>query len=208
MKASLFRSQRAQSQGVPPGQHVNVVLFDWPEVFLSNLKQTVPEFFQDMLNKFREGICLTTDYSGVGTPEACLQFLYQALQKQCADSESFQVCCLCVCDADAECRRVLLRHVGPAAPNCVLGDILDRCPRHLLMHCQAKLEAYRRRAEEAFSLGAPKKDVIQTLGREFILETSEEIFRESVAQNAWCYKHFSSQCEGLRAGPEGAGAWR
>ena len=173
-------------------------LFNWPDVFLAKLEDKCSGAYQELLRKLRQGVAVVTDYSGVGSPEIALEFIVQALQKRCGqsdDSAGLQLRCLYAADADAQCRRVLLSHsTGVAAPCCVLGNMLERCPQSLLLECEQMLDDYREQADNAITQGQVRRTVMENFGQEFVREACKLMFKSGQEQRTWCFRHQTSQC--------------
>ena len=179
-------------------------LFDWPALFLDKLSD---DQMAELVRKARNRICLVTDYSGLGSPETALHFLFRALGTRLGDPDMPQKLRLMrASDCDVFCRRILLGQpagVGEPGVCCVLGDMLDRCPSELLAECEALLQDCRRQAKEATKTdGLRPEEACRLWGREFVNGALQIMSKNSHAKNPWCYRHLQSQCARNSAVPE------
>lgn len=80
-----------------------------------------------------KGLLLTTDSSGVGCPEEAFDKVLLAAKIVAEEKgeegpvPNAQFRCLRAGDKEGHCRDILLNHGGCFQPECVHGDILDRC---------------------------------------------------------------------------------
>lgn len=125
------------------------------------------DFAASTARAFEMGLNLNTDYSGLGGPEVALQQVLLAVQEE---RPSIQDCVVVSKAGDllAHCRSVLLQHSGPSKPKCVFGDSLDRCPPQLLKRVQNMQKAIWKRANTALAKGRAKREVIESLGNQFM----------------------------------------
>ena len=179
-------------------------LFDWPALFLDKLSD---DQIAELVRKARNGICLVTDYSGLGSPETALHFLFQALGTRLGDPDMPQKLRLMrASDCDVHCRRILLGQpagVGEPGACCVLGDMLDRCPSELVTECEALLQDCRGQAKEAIETdGLRPEEACRSWGRKFVDQAIQIMSKNSQTKNPWCYRHLQSQCACNSAVPE------
>ena len=99
-------------------------MWRWPTFALDRLRQA--GLMQNVVDKFKEnGVILTTDYSGVGTPETALSFILVALKRMGFDlartnTGERAVRFASAGDLSAHCRKILLNHEGDLKPECHL----------------------------------------------------------------------------------------
>ena len=84
-----------------------------------------------MLGKFHQQIDLSTAYSGLGSPEAVIQWLKEALDRRGLMTGHDAILCTRASDSDEACREVLLSLDGHG-PTCVFNNLVDRCPSTFL----------------------------------------------------------------------------
>ena len=77
-----------------------------------------------MLGKFHQQIDLSTAYSGLGSPEAVIQWLKEALDRRGLMTGHDAILCTWASDSDEAC----LGH----GPTCVFNHLVDRCPSTFL----------------------------------------------------------------------------
>ena len=153
--------------------------------------------------RLRCGICLRTDYSGLGSPEEALSKILVAVQShsfaefQC-DPKKF--CCQRAGDIESCCRQVLLSHEGVFKPSCVHGDILERCPPEVLKLWNTMQHAAKERANAKVDSGDDINSSFLDEGRAFVrqalatltLRMSTKGARQKFL-NAPCHAH-QSKC--------------
>ena len=95
-------------------------LFAWPGRCLGSLRvsMTGVDFLICFLVALQGGLAITTDYSGVGTPEVCLAMLQQAVQLMACDI-GVGMLVRRASDVNPCCRKVLMSHAGASQPQCV-----------------------------------------------------------------------------------------
>ena len=118
---------------------------DWHALCQQGLCFFGTDFTKLALTNLRGGLQLTTDYSGIGSPEEALtQMLGVASHMAASVNEDFpephHFCSVRVGDIARHCRQILEAHVGFLKPRCVFGDILDRCPQEAQQQMSAVLE--------------------------------------------------------------------
>lgn len=146
--------------------------FDWPARFLQRLREKPFGIDSEdaLVQSFRRGQQILTDYSGLGTPEFALSEICNELQRNC-----WQLGHGCNCarasDIAQHCRAMLRFHTGSVAPSCILGNQLDRMSKAAhdqVLQLQAKIY---RQFKEAVNRGiAPKQKLQESYGRRFIHE--------------------------------------
>ena len=97
-------------------------LWHWPTWAVQRVQQA--GMLSNLVNKFRSGVELTTDYSGVGTGEVALQFIQEAvcrlgIRARETPSGWPSVACVRAGDLTEHCRKLLMCHRdGPTKPAC------------------------------------------------------------------------------------------
>ena len=123
--------KRLKNDDLPDGPKTAAAALDWVQPCLQSLKRRGLELFNvDYLSKLREtlqnGLCLRTDYSGVGGPEEALDLIFAGLELP-----GQLLKCQRAGDLDKRCQHVLLHRgalPGSSGPRCVRGNMLDRAP--------------------------------------------------------------------------------
>ena len=154
--------------------------------------------------KMIQGVCLTTDYSGIGSPEEALQQLLEACIHRSEEAEESPDNIRCwfvnlrAGDVASHCRGILKQHKGAFHPRCVHGNILDRCPKALM----ARVERVRTRAlsvlEQSAQRGKPKDAASMIeLGRSAMREVAKFMLQPCQADadglTAFCEVH-NTEC--------------
>ena len=144
-------------------------LFEWPAVYPKRIQDVCPDAVANFATKLEQGIQMVTDYSGVGPPEVCMQFVVDALPK-IAGGVAPEGCFQCerASDIDTCCRQILLCHEGPGAPACVFGQFSERCPAYLVKQSEELLQLHRQAWEDDQKQGRADKATKLRHGREFI----------------------------------------
>ena len=173
-------------------------LFRWPEIFAQRLQAAAPRALRKVLEKYRQGLFLSSNYSGVGTAEIVCEFIQTAVkdQVQCSQSSSGSdvgLVCISATDSLADCRRVLLSYVS-SPPNCVFGSLEERAPAELVNNLRSMQDSCLSEAHNAHAEGV--RDAYTSWGR-FFMEEACQVIRESadkagVAPLVWCYRHQSN----------------
>ena len=170
-------------EGRPPGPGCQSESLRWPHALFESLEKQGRSFFghsETARSCISQGLLLTTDYSGIGCPEESLKQLVEVSktvawnERQGRETGEIWGCQQRAGDLLPYCRRVLLDHTRMFQPQCVRGNMLDRCPRRLL----ERLERLRVRA--AMSLHTRKEmglrvDASYTLrlGRETVRKAAD-----------------------------------
>ena len=205
-------------EGRLPGPGCQSESLRWPHALFESLEKQGRSFFgHDFSETARscisQGLLLTTDYSGIGCPEESLKQLVEVSKtvawNERQEQETGEIWgCQRAGDLLPYCRRVLLDHTHMFQPQCVHGNMLDRCPRRLL----ERLERLRVRA--AMSLHTRKEmglrvDASYTLrlGRETVRKAADFMFqglsaRQGLTLVAHCFRHGQS-CRVIPPAPEG-----
>ena len=126
----------------------------------------------------KNGVVLTTHYSGVGTAEDAAHFAIREVILQSGDclgqqarscmDNSFE--CYASSDRDELCRKVLL---GAGMGKHVFGDILDRVPEQVLLKLRTRLQGFVRRlqskvaADTSANRGEIKAALVKSLGSQW-----------------------------------------
>ena len=155
----------------------------WPEECLQALERA--GLIGQFLEALEKGLVISTDYSGLGSAEACLEKLCKAA----AHIHGFEIdktCCYTQRGGDKEldCRRVLSRHDGVFAPRCIHGDILERCNREVWDQLETARQRLTKKCEKA-SAGDTAADAQRFLGASMDAMMDQDLREVS----AWCYKH-------------------
>ena len=173
-------------------------IFNWPQAAVLVLQAngkllTQMDLQKELIDKCSEGLCLITEYSGLGGPEESLSQLMECVSSL-AGKTFDNVSCLKAGDIQEHCRKVLCSHSGPLAPKCVFGDLLDRCPAAKRRKLSAMSAAAQNRVSGAVARGQPKNKVIETIGRKLFSRAARFMLGDTSdpdVQNAraWCDQH-------------------
>ena len=122
---------------VLPGPTDVAETFMWPREYWRSLKvvgeqQLGIDLAWTLRVALEEGLSLSTEYSGMGCPEASLEMIIRAGNAIFQKDMFVRVASGRAGDVLARCRAVLMRQEGPLTPSCVFGNILDRCNKHEL----------------------------------------------------------------------------
>ena len=172
-------------------------LFMWPAFFLEDLKRKDPVFLDLLAEKFAKGLCMVTDYSGVGSAEIACHFIHAAAERRSIPGVIKKPVFLRASDSNPDCRSVLMNHRGSIKPTCVMGNLLDRVPRTLQDTWQASLSKYQEDMKQLIRqdnsmTAADRKVVAKNLGREFLKEGYVAMTQEGndvIPEVGWCYLH-------------------
>ena len=105
----------------------------WQSLEVQGLKFSETDFGVKARQSLFKGLVLTTDYSGIGCPEEAFDKVLLAAKIVAEEKgeegpvSNSQFRCLRAGDKEGHCRDILLNHGGCFQPECVHGDILDRC---------------------------------------------------------------------------------
>ena len=169
-------------------------LFRWPDIFLEQIGSACLEALEHLRAMFlQRGLAVVTDYSGMGTPEVCLGFIHDALQRRFLPGQQ-DLILQRASDKDVYCRLILQAHAGSLAPNCVFGDLQERCPEELFRQCQQMLLERRKACDEAVAQGASERDARRRIGRQFILDALNIMTSATRTVRAWCHRHGRACC--------------
>ena len=153
--------------------------------------------------RLRCGICLRTDYSGLGSPGEALSKILVAVQSHSfaeLQSDPKKFCCQRAGGIESCCRQVLLSHEGVFKPSCAHGDILERCPPEVLKLWNTMQDAAKERANAKVDSGDDINSSFLDEGRAFVrqalatltLRMSTKGARQKFL-NAPCHAH-QSKC--------------
>ena len=142
---------------------------DWIDVQRWRVATARP-LSDQLANKVRVGLDLTSHYSGTGAAESALAAI--AGDKFVAYS---------ACDIDLVCQDVLVHHQEVSAPQHVFADLCDRPPVEIMQELRQRLKQAQikagvaqgrasKPAEQATGGGASTPETIQRVGREFVRE--------------------------------------
>ena len=90
------------------------------------LQLDVRGWLQNVIDKFKFGVRLFTDWTGAGTVEQACNMIVHGLGRMGHVVEDKHASCGRACDNDSVCQQVLLHHTGPFRPEHVQCDIMDR----------------------------------------------------------------------------------
>lgn len=169
----------------------------WAPDFLRALAAVIPKSIQRATATCARGVVMSTDYSGIGTPEMSMSMILHAMVSKGhlppGSVESlFKV--WRAGDIESSCRKVLATY-GRHQPEHITGDILRRLREDDLNKLRDLLDQFKRRFDVA--LGAqstsatPKKrfSLLLDIGREYMDKACELMDTMDVATTAWCFKH-------------------
>ena len=170
---------------LPPGPCCVEDLHDWCAYGMRTLGQMDATATDLLRSAVQNGIWMTTHYSGVGTAEAAMSQVVDAVQ--CSSGEGGLVA-FSAADVDVGCRSILLAHVPPHAPRHVFGDIMGRVPKPVRDSLARLLQDHKAKAINA----GGGLDAIQRFGAKFVREASGLLRRRvkfTRQSRDWCYKH-------------------
>ena len=199
----LFESKLLESRPLGPRTHADAD--GWVHDSFRMLKECGQRFFGvdfsvQLLQRLEpsRGVCMRTDYSGLGGPEEALEQIIRALQ---LDDSSVR--CQRAGDKEQHIKALLLARRGPSRPECVHGDIVERFPAHALAAISTMREEYVEKAEAAENKG----QAYESLGKEFVQLAFQHLMQQlqtvrMSAHTAPCARH-GRACEVLPAPPAG-----
>lgn len=190
-----------------PGPCTAVECVQWPPFALNSLSEQGKKFFGEDFTKVArdrlyQGLSLTTDYSGIGCPEEALDHLLTAFYAKDAmhgepvpQMPHFKN--LRAGDLDQHCQEVLRMRSGPFSPECVFGDLMDRCPTPCRVRLEQALESACRNRDRKVSNGLTKTEAFHLVGKRFIMQawqvTQAYGAKEAAALKSYCHVH-GGQC--------------
>ena len=185
--------RRKNDKAWPLGPASSAEAFAWAPRSLQMLRDRglahLGENYAARLHRaLQQGICLRTDYSGLGGAEEALHQLVAAL--------NLPETCQQACDLSEACRDLLCSRYGPSMPRCVHVDILARAPGNLEKELETMRLSYLAVAEQRCKSEA-KAEVFQELGVEFVNRAIKKFSAPQPAMHkrkAFCVKHASECC--------------
>ena len=169
---------------------------------IQGLKWFQCDFGRAARRRINQGIALTTDYSGIGCPEEALrqffsssEFLALRLGEDWDPAGEAKCYCLRAGDMSKHCRTILANPYSRFSPQCLHGDIMERCPKKL----KERMEKMRQRAldlvQKAQERGKPKEsEALLEVGRNLVRKIAKFMLQGTAAShetallNAHCYK--------------------
>ncbi len=116
--------------------------------------------------KKTSGVVLTTDYSGIGSPEIACAFIVEALRHHghlsTTQAASF-VLCWRACELVGSCRSVLADHHDAFAPKHIMGDLLERLPACVKTSLSSLYKKHLNAFTKAWAHGAGAKQCNKSL---------------------------------------------
>jgi len=173
-------------------------LLQWPDKLISAISGKLPaETLQSLQEAFRVGICVSTDFSGMGCPEYAIGLLQRTLLSKCPTGQvgtvgiRFTRCT----DKQPHCRRVLMNHPG-ADQRCCFGDMLGRMPTGVATMLTSMLTEAKQELKEAKAEKCTRQEQLE-IGSEFMkraLHLVTRISPEDLAQwrqdtHSHCFQH-------------------
>ena len=158
--------------------------FEWPRSMVELLsKQGLEHFQQDFGLRLREamcrdGLCMRSDYSGMGAPEEALHILCAFFEREMGESVvKLPVVCQRACELLPYARRLLAARSGCCKDACINKDLMERCPEPLRSRLRKLRVQYHLVAKRDIEEGCKAADVYDKLGVQFILEAMDRIFQ-------------------------------
>ncbi|OLP89574.1 hypothetical protein AK812_SmicGene28969 [Symbiodinium microadriaticum] len=153
---------------LPDGPKTASEAHDWVSTCLTKLADRGRMLFnvnfcERLQKSLQVGLCLRTDYSGLGGPEEALCQLARGLRL-----DESVLMCQRACDKEQHCRRVLMHRASASRPSCVQTDILERIPKHMLEKIQSMHAEHSAVADDKSKNGMKKEDAIDEQGGMFI----------------------------------------
>ena len=150
------------------------------------------------------GIVMTTDYSGIGTPELCASMICSAAKakyKLAGGSTSLIV--WRAGDVDASCRKVLLSHSGDSRAEHISGCILQRAQRATIVTLEGLLTEHQKHFHDALAVATSetwsphirpptRSELLMEHGHAFMEAAIQVMEMDELRSKVWCFKH---QCK-------------
>ena len=202
-KARSAATLHTADEGSPAGPDDVVGLFAWASQFWPALRERGEVLFgvdlaAKLLENLLSGVCFATEYSGIGCPEHALAQILEAaceLYPEHADALREAIKAIRAGDMNKHCRSVLLGVEGDCRPECVYGDLTERCPPELYARGVALAEKFRKQARAACGVNTTRnkrKTVMREFGEQF-LQDGARLFlgdqQEAGLRDAHCYRH-------------------
>ncbi|CAE7551971.1 unnamed protein product [Symbiodinium natans] len=183
-------------------------LFLWPREFVQKMATYSAQCLGVLVDKYRDGLSIVTDFSGVGSVEIACSFIEHGLRDSGQCQETFSssqftgLHCQRASDSNPACRKILMldacSHEGEGAsghaPGCVFGSLEERIAPEILqkLHslqatCVAGAESDLDGVEDA----TLQKNLHHRWGRQF-LKLAVEALQDSGAElpaTVWCHRH-------------------
>ena len=155
--------KKRKEPNLAPGPDTHADADRWAFKSLEALRDTgLQQFGVDFAARLRStlaaGLCMRTDYSGLGGPEEALDQVFRAL----GNREAFQFTCQRSGDVLRCARDLLKSRQGLSRPACVHVNILERFPADLLVRLEDRRQQLLKQAQAASDF--------EELGRQFIQE--------------------------------------
>ena len=154
----------------------------WPEGVLESLKAS--GLLGRLVCALEGGLHVSSDYSGLGTVEEALKSLCQAVTAHCRgpSGQAAKPCVQCqrAGDLEEDCRTVLLAARGSHAPECVHGDIGERCDAAIWEDMQERIAKL-----QNSELARLETDPVDFAKAMFEMVMTQDL--SNVA--SYCYKH-------------------
>ncbi|CAE7038116.1 unnamed protein product [Symbiodinium sp. CCMP2592] len=185
-------------------------LFLWPRVFLEKLAKYSASSVEVLVDRYREGLSVVTDFSGVGSAEIACLFIEHGLKD--SGSEIFSspeyvgLRCRRASDSNPACRRILLHDdcnpdfqgashsaVSGQAHGCIFGSLEERVEPEVLQKLRRMQGACKDNADSELDKAAEDshRSIIRKWGREFV-RMAVQFLQKSVTElptKVWCYRH-------------------
>lgn len=192
-------------------------LFLWPQVFLEKLGKYSASCVEVLLDRYRGGLSMVTDFSGVGSAEIAGLFIEHGLKD--SGSEIFSspeyvgLCCRRASDSNPACRRILLHDdcspdsQGAWKSGCIFGSLEERVEPQVLQklrrmqdECITQANSELNHVDEV--VADTERSLIKKWGRRFV-QMAVQFLQESVEElpaRVWCHRHeqacpFHVKCE-------------
>eukprot|EP00439_Symbiodinium_sp_Y106_P025582 s5201_g3.t1 len=162
---------------LPDGPKTASEAHDWVCTCLTKLADRGQQFFhidfcERLQQSLQSGLCLRTDYSGLGGPEEALCQLARGLHL-----DERVLMCQRACDKEQHCRRVLMHRASASRPSCVQKDILERIPERVLEKIRGMHDKHIAVADDKIKGGMKKEDAIVEQGAMFIRSSLQVLIR-------------------------------
>ena len=189
---------------------------DWAALTQQGLKYFEIDFGAVGRERMYQGLCLSTDYSGLGAAEEALNQLLAASRSMAAaqglpSDAAFQ--CQRAGDQATHCRKVLMCHTGPFRPCCIHNNIMDRCLEKFKTRMEAEREQGLKKAQQEVKLGVSNAKVAYGLHGQEVLQSIAQFMlyvgereREAASLKAFCCIH-RKQCPVIPPAPPGFQGW-
>lgn len=167
--------------GRPQGPTTAAEAVLWPRADIEALGQQGMKWFKldfgaRLADALRDrGLCIRTDYSGMGSAEEAIKQASKAIEEVYDLSLKGRIMSQRAGDMLMVCQKILAMHVGEAKPQCIHGNMLDRMSPKDRAHFQRLRKKSLQRAESRADAGEARNAAFQVEGRKFLYQAMDFI---------------------------------